>query len=54
MTDAHLPNWLSLGLVYLAAAVVIIPIRAEQRTAQARAEEWALMQARTAASEREG
>jgi MFS family permease len=43
-----------MALAYLAAAVVIIPIRAEQRTAQARAEEWALMQARTAASEREG
>jgi glutathione-regulated potassium-efflux system ancillary protein KefC len=26
MTDAHLPNWLSLGLVYLAAAVVAVPL----------------------------
>jgi glutathione-regulated potassium-efflux system ancillary protein KefC len=26
MTDAHLPNWLSLGLVYLAAAVIAVPL----------------------------
>jgi glutathione-regulated potassium-efflux system ancillary protein KefC len=26
MTDAHMPNWLSLGLVYLAAAVIAVPL----------------------------
>ena len=26
MTEAHMPNWLSLGLVYLAAAVIAVPL----------------------------
>ncbi|MFN8622053.1 MAG: MFS transporter [Chloroflexota bacterium] len=43
-----------MALAYLAAAVVITPIRAEQRTAQARAEEWALIQARKAAADEGG
>jgi len=39
--------FLVMALAYLAAACTVLPIRAEQRTAQARAEELALAQGRT-------